>query len=82
MREELERKGVDHEDFVMDDLCPTGGDLTKVEIIKGLKAARKRANARCYAFVSIPLRNAKVLGKHMLIRTNQFTHHQKNALPI
>ena len=48
--EELEAKGVEHEAFVMDDLCPSG-DLPK-EIIKGLKGAFKRANARCYAYVS------------------------------
>ena len=53
----MEKKGVDHEDFVMDDLCPTGENLTKVEIIKGLRDARKRANARCYAFVSVPFSN-------------------------
>ena len=51
LREELEAKGVEHEAFVMDDLCPAG-NLTKAEIIKGLKGAFKRANARCYAFVS------------------------------
>ena len=51
LREELEAKGVEHEAFVMDDLCPSG-NLTKAEIIKGLKGAFKRANARCYAFVS------------------------------
>ena len=51
LREELEAKGVEREAFVMDDLCPSG-NLTKAEIIKGLKGAFKRANARCYAYVS------------------------------
>ena len=51
LREELEARGVEREAFVMDDLCPAG-NLTKAEKIKGLKGAFKRANARCYAFVS------------------------------
>ena len=52
LRKELEAKGIEHEAFVMDDLCPAG-NLTKAETLKALKAAMKRANARCYAFVSL-----------------------------
>ena len=52
MRKELESKGIEHEAFVMDDLCPSG-NLTRAEKLKALRAALKRANARCYAFVSI-----------------------------
>ena len=51
LRKELESKGVEHEAFVMDDLCPSG-NLTRAEKLKALRAALKRANARCYAFVS------------------------------
>ena len=51
LRKELESKGVEHEAFVMDDLCPSG-NLTRADKLKALRAALKRANARCYAFVS------------------------------
>ena len=53
LRKELESKGVEHEAFVMDDLCPSGNNLTRAEKLKALRAALKRANARCYAFVSL-----------------------------
>ena len=54
MRKELEEKGVEHEAFIMEDLCPaTTGNLTRAERMMALKKAMKRANARCYAFVSM-----------------------------
>ena len=45
--------------FKIADVCPSGSDETqegKLKRLKQFKAAEKRANARCYAFVSLSQR--------------------------
>ena len=49
---ELEKKEISFEAFEIDDVCPAPG-VTGGQRLKQINSAKKRANARCYAFVSI-----------------------------
>ena len=57
VREELDKKEINFAAFKIADVCPgpAAADETqedKLERLKQFKSAEKRANARCYAFVS------------------------------
>ncbi len=49
--EELEEREINFPAFKIEDVCPSP-DAKGIDRIKALKAAERRANARCYAFVS------------------------------
>jgi len=48
---ELEKKEISFEAFEIDDVCPAPG-VTGGQRLKQINQAKKRANARCYAFLS------------------------------
>ncbi len=53
--ENLREKGVSFDDFHIADLCPErnrNSPLGKVQLVRKLRKALRRANARCYAMVS------------------------------
>ena len=51
IQEELAEKEISFEAFEIDDVCPAPG-VTGGQRLKQINKAKKRANARCYAFVS------------------------------
>ena len=55
IKAELEKKEISFEAFEIDDVCPAPG-ITGGQRLKQINQAKKRANARCYAFVSIQIR--------------------------
>merc|ERR1712117_688878 len=55
LKEELDKKEINFKAFKIADVCPSGSDETqegKLKRLKQFKAAEKRANARCYAFLN------------------------------
>ena len=53
VKEALLEKEITFEGFEIEDVCPTP-DLSAGDRLKQLGLAKKRSNARCYAFVSDP----------------------------
>merc|ERR1712045_1001287 len=51
IQEELAEKEISFEAFEIDDVCPAPG-VTGGQRLKQINQAKKRANARCYAFLS------------------------------
>jgi len=51
IQEELAEKEISFEAFEIDDVCPAPG-VTGGQRLKQINKAKKRANARCYAFLS------------------------------
>ena len=51
IQRELDEKEINFEAFEIDDVCPAPG-VTGGQRLKSINKAKKRANARCYAFVS------------------------------
>jgi len=51
IQKELDEKEINFEAFEIDDVCPAPG-VTGGQRLKQINKAKKRANARCYAFLS------------------------------
>jgi hypothetical protein len=51
IKKELDEKEINFEAFEIDDVCPAAG-VTGGQRLKQINKAKKRANARCYAFLS------------------------------
>ena len=63
IKAELLEKEISFEVFEIEDVCPTPG-LSGGDRLKQINKAKKRANARCYAYVSAFATPTLVLSKY------------------
>ena len=57
VKAELQEKEITFEAFEIEDVCPKP-DISGGDRLKQINKAKKRSNARCYAFVSDPFHNS------------------------